>query len=410
MSVQKKLLLVLVFLLSCVETAHAVQAKKADSKSNKPDSVLILVHGVWSNQRVFGKFEKQVAEKQLPGAWVVKFEWGEELPFRASDSIGARPNSVFGMSDEAFVAAAKLKEVVGRCRELVGDEVPINLLTHSQGSVIALSCLQEGLKVDNWILMGSPLDKEGVTSGEENTSLGRAAANVSGKVVNLWSEEDGVAWIKGGIGRFGLPKKIHGISEKLANGSVANILDVSVEKVDHFDDTSWWTVEWLAPEDMRKWIGPVNKVQFLSLLKGSANKPVAQSQAFTAIKKFAAEGTRKTSWAKIFGDGDENEFTHVFTLTEGTMNGIYFDDKDFAEYDIECISGNCSWQIKSATNSSWDKVEDEKTLKTGATVKGNFKVKFRDTLIKQDATIFLSVTNTSNGIAKIRCRLKAKDL
>ena len=137
---------------------------------------------------------------------------------------------------------------------------------------------------------------------------------------------------------------------------------------------------------------------------------MSHSDGFAAIKQFALEGTRKTSWAKIFGDGDKNEFTHVFTLTVGTMNGIYFDDKDVAEYEIECMSGSCSWQIKSATNSSWDKVEDEKTLKTGATAKGNFKVKFRDTLIKQDATIFLSVTNTSNGIAKIRCRLKAKDL
>ena len=123
----KAILGIVVFLSIHLEPTQAFQ----QAATNKPDTVLILVHGVWSDQKVFEQFEKQVAETQLPGAWVVKFEWGEELIFRASDSVGARPNSVFGMSDDAFVAAAKLKEVVGRCREIVGENVPINLLTHS---------------------------------------------------------------------------------------------------------------------------------------------------------------------------------------------------------------------------------------------------------------------------------------
>jgi alpha-beta hydrolase superfamily lysophospholipase len=58
-------------------------------------------------------------------------------------------------------AVARLKAVIdalnaankgNKCKE------PITVIAHSQGSIIALSALQQGAKIDNLIVMGSPLD------------------------------------------------------------------------------------------------------------------------------------------------------------------------------------------------------------------------------------------------------------
>jgi hypothetical protein len=258
--------------------------------------------------------------------------------------------------------------------------------------------------------MGSPLDKENITDGDENTSLGAAAKKVTGKVVNLWSDEDAIAGIKGGIGRFGLPRKIHGLRQQLRSGIAGNVLDVFVDGVDHFGDNSWWTSEWLEPKDTREWRGPVNKQKLLTLLGSRTAKKTTPSKPFKKIASFAAEGTRKTKWSKIFGDNDEDGFEYVFTLTPGMTNGIHFDDKDVAKFKVECLQGSCEMQIKSATYSSWDRVNDPLTVKAGTKREGNFEVKFRRTFIRKDATVYLRVTNTAKGITKVRCRLSAEDV
>jgi pimeloyl-ACP methyl ester carboxylesterase len=163
---------IILILMFSVEPKMPMSCNGISQANQVPVAINILVHGVWSDQAVFGEFERKVVGTELAGTWTVKFDWGEDLPFQASEAVGGRAHSVTGMSDQGFVAAAKLKDVVVQLRALVGDEVPINLITHSQGSVIALCCLQEGMVVDNWILMGSPLGKTVISSGHNATSLG----------------------------------------------------------------------------------------------------------------------------------------------------------------------------------------------------------------------------------------------
>ena len=52
----------------------------------------------------------------------------------------------------------KLKETVARCRDIY-PKVPITILSYSQGTLISTAAIQEGMKVDNWLLMGSPMDR-----------------------------------------------------------------------------------------------------------------------------------------------------------------------------------------------------------------------------------------------------------
>jgi hypothetical protein len=146
------------------------------------------------------------------------------------------------MSPYAWDAVDKLNAVIARTRFILGDDIPITIVSHSQGTIITLAALQDGARVTNWILMGSPLDKESISVAENNTHLGRAAANVSNLVLNLWSPEDGIAGLKGGIGSFGLPRKADG-SLNIPNYTSNNINEVRIENIDH---DYWWLGEWIA--------------------------------------------------------------------------------------------------------------------------------------------------------------------
>ncbi len=64
----------------------------------------------------------------------------------------------------------------------------------------------------------------------------------------------------------------------------------------------------------------------------------------------------------------------------------------------------------SATDAAWDKVDPVRALAAGEAANGKFEVKFRKTLIKKDATIFLKVTGTAEGVSKVRVKLRARDL
>ena len=188
----------------------------------------------------------------------------------ASGSVGTRAitdldllptGELFGMSNAAWWGAAKLKEVVARTRNIFGYQVPITVISHSQGTVITTAALQDGMVIDNWILLGSPLNYEAVMTGRwlsiapfisgftlgslnpdlehANTRLGAAAANVKRKVINLWSYEDQVVGVlKLGIGGWGMPPKIYGYKTE-------NIDSIQVTAVDHFGGEGWWSGVWL---------------------------------------------------------------------------------------------------------------------------------------------------------------------
>ena len=51
----------------------------------------------------------------------------------------------------------------------------------------------------------------------------------------MWSTDDGTARIKGGIGGFGLPQ----------NKISTKVIDIKLDRVDHFGKTGWWNGSWL---------------------------------------------------------------------------------------------------------------------------------------------------------------------
>lgn len=61
---------------------------------------------------------------------------------------------------------------------------PINVIAHSQGTVIVTAALQDGMKVDNVIFLGSPMDREEVENQSNNINFRTAAKNVKG---SLWN-------------------------------------------------------------------------------------------------------------------------------------------------------------------------------------------------------------------------------
>ena len=388
--------------------------RDTESDPGKPGSVVVLIHGVASSADAFEHFIKKIGNKDLNKSWIVQFEWGREWFFKASNGVGRRCGYVKGLSHEGWIAVAKLKDVIAQIREQLGDEIPISIVSHSQGSIITLAALQEGMSVDNWMLMGSPLSQGNVQSGNKETRFGVAAKNVSGKVISFWSDADDTASYPPGtgIGSGGLPTTIHGISGRFANHQLGNVYDQFIENVDHYvdekdepSDEGWWEMDWLA-QNNRQWKGALTSQEVIELLRG---KPIggipSVTDAFQSIMDFASEGTRDNAWSKIYGDSRYNTFEHTFTLTEGMMNGVYFDEKDVAKFDIEAIQGDCEFQIVSATGNKYNQKSDLFPLNEG---EENTKENDADIYVVdgfRDATIFLKITGKSKSITKVRARL-----
>jgi len=371
------------------------------SKQNTVRSVVVLIHGVWSGPQTYQDFKNKIWEKELkPGTWLIEMNWaqGEEFPTHASDSVGGRANSVYGMSDDAWVGVAKLKDVVAQVRYLLGFDVPITILSHSQGTIITLAALQEGMKVDNWILMGSPLDKGIVRDGEHNTKLGVAARNVSGKVVNLWSNDDGTAWLKGGIGEDGLPSYIY--------GSPNNTVDVMLDNVDHSGEEGWWSMYWMERPDLWHGFTPEG---LLDLLKGGQGElvPVLPSKkaAFADLQRFA----RRDPHSGWYGDDNYNTFTYTFTLTPGMSNGIYFDDKDWAEYRVTVHEGQVRCRIREAQGSEFKIGSPYKRfgVSPGTPQTGEYFYRVQSRLF--DATVWVVMENLASTISRATLTFTARD-
>jgi pimeloyl-ACP methyl ester carboxylesterase len=164
----------------------------------------------------------------------------------ASDNIGDRATASSGwyksgMSIQQWQGVDKLRRVVDDLRTLIqtdpalsGEE--INIVAHSQGTLITLAALQEGLRVDNVIFMGSPMDQGIVQSRTDNTDWTLAVPN-AGHISNFWSRSDDTAGYKGGIGAVGLPANTIGISGRTT--------DHQLSGVDHYGPTGWWAGNWL---------------------------------------------------------------------------------------------------------------------------------------------------------------------
>ncbi len=198
-----------------------------------PFTVVICIHGVHvaDARDSWGDFVLKVASGPLSRINdPILLKWGHDSRFQGSQTVGDPDDPIRGMSTMAWNATKKLAGTVGHLRLRFGKKVKITLLCHSQGTVIALAALADGLEVDNVVFLGSPLGYRTIAKAENNTRIDLALNNIAENFVNLASDED---WIvkrlppdimpgnNKGIGHFGLPSRIPGIQQSIPlNGSV----------------------------------------------------------------------------------------------------------------------------------------------------------------------------------------------
>ncbi|MGB6366022.1 MAG: RHS repeat-associated core domain-containing protein, partial [Thermoanaerobaculia bacterium] len=178
--------------------------------------VTILVHGVNTSapwyQRASQGLESFEKSQGIAHQAVIEFEWGDDGSYLRGQQQGGpltlatdRISEIYDDPDRRYMG-----EAVNRLRNLIStlkrerarkqSSEPINVIAHSQGTIITLAALEKGAVIDNFIMQGSPLD---VLPYKKDNDLERARTGIRGGIFNYWSKDDPAAYVKGGIGRFG---------------------------------------------------------------------------------------------------------------------------------------------------------------------------------------------------------------
>lgn len=175
-------------------------------------SVTIFIHGVYTKGEGFlpllekAPLDHFSKRPPTPMPLLIRFTWGDYEsqkgggnPLYAVDEVHQMfANPLLGY-DRLYQAHAtiRLKELIDVCNQ---QKMQVNVVAHSNGTMLTIGALLLGAEVDNFILMGSPLDCDNVRSQNELTE---ASKKVRGRIYNLWNHRDAWATIKGGIGAFG---------------------------------------------------------------------------------------------------------------------------------------------------------------------------------------------------------------
>jgi hypothetical protein len=198
---------------------HDFVAKVAKTEE-KLRSITILVHGVNTDAAWFKLVDTEMKKYQdvieVPGGGgnieyklkylIIPFSWGDYENQKQGGYFNYAVDEVHQMFENPWVgydriyqghSAVRLKELIDECNKL---GVQVNVIAHSNGTLETCGAMLLGCSIDNFIMMGSPLDCDNEKSQAE---LKSATANVRSKVINFWSPGDKVAGLKGGIGRFG---------------------------------------------------------------------------------------------------------------------------------------------------------------------------------------------------------------
>lgn len=291
------------FLLAFLAAVVCLSARNSLAADQK---VVILVHGIMVGggeySESYSKFN-EIAENEFPNTAIIEFSWGGTFedtdgPQNGSDSVGNRKNMSVGMSYQAWEGVDKLKKIVKDTRDALGGQVKITIISHSQGTVVTLAAIQEGMRVDNWILMGSPLDEEIVQNGENNTHFDKACKNVKNVILNFSSKSDRVAQLKGGVGYHGLPDNLPNLGKatkyefnktvcKMWKSGSLRIYSIPFNDTDHTDhallfDNGWWSFKWIKGD----WPSQFTRDDFISLLRADA--PITPNK-LKRIKEDAAK-------------------------------------------------------------------------------------------------------------------------
>jgi len=115
--------------------------------------------------------------------------------------------------------------------------VPVNIIAHSNGTLLTCGALLLGTQIDNAIFMGSPLDCDNRRS---QAQLRAASQKIKGELYNFWSPKDEWAWIKGGIGanadkKFYRKKNPNIKNVEFAKGVTIKGVLITEDEVDHSD-------------------------------------------------------------------------------------------------------------------------------------------------------------------------------
>jgi hypothetical protein len=253
-----------IFIPDKKQTQHNASTDKTNTfkvKVAKPKSetflrnVTILVHGVNTDAAWFKLVEDEMAnfqdgidmkdksaENKLRYG-IIPFTWGDYenqkqggLPNYAVDEIQQMFENPLMGYDRIYQghAAVRLKELIDEARKL---NVQVNVIAHSNGTLITCGALLLGSNIDNFIIMGSPLDCDNETSQNQ---LSRAVKHVKQTVTNFWSAGDEWAWLKGGIGAFGnntyyKEKNPSILNVQFYKGAVIQKVKITEDEVDHSD-------------------------------------------------------------------------------------------------------------------------------------------------------------------------------
>lgn len=414
-NIKSSVLLICLLILAACESAGLDPAEypqnyqppetnnSTNSQSGTPvRSVVIFVHGVNSGPGNYDGWIKNAAKILPNGVWpedvlIVRFDWGKIDGKEGSTIIGNRADTgtfngyTHGMGPHPWDASAKLRNIVGKIRYAFGFQVPITIVSHSQGTVITLAALQEGMGIDNWVLMGSSLSQQAIANGDDFTNLGFASGNVFGKIVNYYSSDDYVELFDPGIsdpvsiswhiGRVGI--------SSIYNYQKDNIYQDEILWVTHSGDNGWWKGNWINN------VLSSSQNDFLAgLIMGNSGDSFFNSDQMSffrnEVQNYAQSGN--PNW---WGDGDYDKAEEVFYLTGGMMNGFFFDDKDEASYLVECYQGSVEVQVLEAELWEFNDGSDPKIVPAGSYLPGDYTV--NSWIV--DGTVWLIVKGIPNTVS-----------
>ena len=269
-----------------------------DKNSNGTSVIIILVHGqIHTAHTAYTAFINNVINKLLGiGTEIIEFNWGPSGMFEYTTSI----EEIFKDPKKSVHAVAKLIALILKIDKWKSNNnlnIPVVIASYSQGTSITWATLQRlsgrpSMMIDNWILMGSPLDYRVVWRKSGDTDLGKAAKAVRGRILNLFSSEDDVNTLGHfkGVGGVGIKK----IIPQLKGGFIAQdatdeiiqkrfgsekIFQAHIKGVDHIKDdddsdqnrTDWLGGNWLK-NLTKKEISPVKHLELpIKMLKGFIN-------------------------------------------------------------------------------------------------------------------------------------------
>lgn len=366
------------------------------------DNAIIFVHGVhngpgWSAGNMARELKDRWPEA-FDNSLIGQLYWGAALFPHWSSSIGDRTDQVYGLTNLGWSGTAKLADAIGRIQDVLGPEVPVAVMVHSQGCAVTLAALQEGLRFSNLVMMGSPLDMAIVDGRKNNTRVLDAIEGVAGEMINCSSFEDGISTAgafasaiggSGGaglsIGRAGLPGSV------LRHPRVHGLM---LTKVDHNEENGWWAAKWIDP-DYDPWRG-LDPTDFARILSSRNQAPGAvpvlprQQEELEAHLKYIHTDPRR-GWAAVPNMVDKNAEGFSSTVYVPAFSTVrwHFDDKDDARYRISVTKGRLRARLLEA---EWYRFNRKTAWKTLTPADGLVQETLETTGIN-DATYALEIQN-----------------